>query len=173
MGFGVWGIEVNIQGDKKLRRALSFLPEQLRKKVIKSGVRSAMLPALKMAKQLVPEQSGQLKASLKRFVRVYPSGVVAGFMGPSNKFKIQVTTKGGKKKNIDPSNYAHLVEYGHRMVVGGKLGQGGRIVGFVPPHPFMRDAFDATEQQMKDRFFKWVNRGLQREWRKLIRKAGA
>jgi len=41
--------------------------------------------------------------------------------------------------------HAHLVEFGHRIVTGGKLGKGGRVVGSVPPHPFMRPAYDQTK----------------------------
>jgi len=37
---------------------------------------------------------------------------------------------------------AHFVEFGHRMVVGGKLGSGGRVVGQVPAYPFLRPAAD-------------------------------
>lgn len=47
---------------------------------------------------------------------------------------------------------AYVVEYGHRMVVGGKsklnaagkfVGT-GKVVGDVPPHPFLRPAFESS-----------------------------
>ncbi len=40
------------------------------------------------------------------------------------------------------SKHAHLVEYGHQLVRGGPLGGGGHVVGQVPPHPFIRPAYD-------------------------------
>ena len=186
MGFGVEGMSVNVQGDRQIQAALRKLPDRLRELVIKSGVRSSMLPALNMAKRKVPERTGQLRDSLKRFVRSYPSGVVAGFMGPSNDFKITIKTKGGKTRNIDPSNYAHLVEFGHRIVVGGAVARKGKsnltrnlrlltgkVVGFVPPQPFMRDSFEASKGQMEASFKRIVARGAKREWNKMIKQLSA
>lgn len=48
--------------------------------------------------------------------------------------------------------HAHLVEYGHRQIVGGRAerddrhlkGKAGREVGFVPAHPYLRPAIAAT-----------------------------
>lgn len=40
------------------------------------------------------------------------------------------------------------VEYGHRMVTGGRYNRrGSRQVGNVPPHPFMRPAFEAAAEE--------------------------
>lgn len=39
---------------------------------------------------------------------------------------------------------AWLVEFGHMLVKGGKLGSGGHVVGHVPAHPFLRPGFDES-----------------------------
>jgi len=44
--------------------------------------------------------------------------------------------------------HAHLIEDGHKIVVGGKLGRGGRVVGFVPGKHYFRRGFEKTEQQL-------------------------
>ena len=41
----------------------------------------------------------------------------------------------------------HLVEYGHDLVAGGKKGKGGKVRGWVAPHPFMRPAYEGTKEQ--------------------------
>ena len=38
--------------------------------------------------------------------------------------------------------YGRLVEYGHKIVRGGRLGKGGKVVGHVAAKPFLRPAFD-------------------------------
>jgi HK97 gp10 family phage protein len=52
---------------------------------------------------------------------------------------------------IRPGKYtryaAYLVEYGHKLVVGGKAGKGGTTEGQVPAHPFFRPAFDGSEAE--------------------------
>jgi len=45
---------------------------------------------------------------------------------------------------------AHLVEFGHDMVVGGKKHSGGQKVGRVPPHPYIRPAYEAGIQPAID-----------------------
>ena len=63
---------------------------------------------------------------------------------------------------IGPGKYtkqtAHLVEFGHRNVRGGKSRIGkdgkakgeGQVIGQVPAHPFVRPAFEAAGQQALD-----------------------
>lgn len=71
--------------------------------------------------------------------------------------------------------HAHLVESGHEMVVGRKYettgGAGkrrarrmitaGRVVGRVPPHPFMVPAIQQTKSQVKAVLTKGFSRGLE------------
>jgi Bacteriophage HK97-gp10, putative tail-component len=40
---------------------------------------------------------------------------------------------------------ARWVEYGHKMVTGGRLAKGGSHVGNVPAHPFIRNSFESSE----------------------------
>lgn len=39
--------------------------------------------------------------------------------------------------------HAHLVEFGHRMV-----NENGQVIGDVPPHPFLRRAFEKNKAKM-------------------------
>jgi HK97 gp10 family phage protein len=62
------------------------------------------------------------------------------------------------------ANHAHLVEFGHRQVAGGRLEKGGKIIGSVPPHPFFRPAVDATKNIVQDRAAKGVGRFVDRAY---------
>jgi hypothetical protein len=57
------------------------------------------------------------------------------------------------------------VEYGHRQVTGGKLsrkGSGpGRETGFTPPHPFMRQAFEAAADRAVDVIIETIQEFMQ------------
>lgn len=50
--------------------------------------------------------------------------------------------------------HAHLVEDGHRLVKGGKLGNGGRVIGFVPGQHMMKKTKDEYEEIVPERFEK-------------------
>lgn len=58
--------------------------------------------------------------------------------------------------------HAHLVEYGHRQVAGGRVGKGGRVIGSVPPHPFMRPAVDATKDIVQRKVEVGIRRFVER-----------
>lgn len=70
---------------------------------------------------------------------------------PASENQYQVTALIGPGKRA--GRVAHLVEYGHRMVVGGKSrvlangkvqGNGKVLERDVPAHPFLRPAFEAS-----------------------------
>lgn len=86
--------------------------------------------------------------------------------------------------------HAHLVEFGHRLVKVRRVGKTlrkdrrsgryrerdvivSRVVGHVPPHPFLRPAFDAQREAVVDRFGVEVGRALERTANRLFRQAQA
>jgi HK97 gp10 family phage protein len=84
---------------------------------------------------------GTLRDSIQVVVKKYTDGFIEGFIGPKH----------------GAGRAAHLVEFGHRLVKGGKsriklggIEGGGKVVGFVPAHPFLRPAFDANAQRALD-----------------------
>lgn len=40
--------------------------------------------------------------------------------------------------------HSHLIELGHQVVRGGKLGKGGKVVGHASARPFLRPALEQT-----------------------------
>lgn len=75
---------------------------------------------------------GALKADIGVSVRKAKSGNLYALVGPG-KFTAHI---------------ARFVEYGHRIVRGGRLRKGGKHVGDVPAHPFIRTAYEATRDEV-------------------------
>jgi len=84
-----------------------------------------------------------LKTGIGLRVEPVRDGLVIAFIGP----------KRGTRR------VAHLVEYGHRLIKGGKSyvtaagAQGpGKLIGEVPAHPFLRPAFETSWQRSIEAF---------------------
>ena len=174
-GLGPKGFEAALLGDKELLRALNLLPDRIYRKVVRQMTGRMATPVVKAAKRnLKAVQSdkarGVLVKNLRKKTKTYKAdGAV-------------VTLVGGKWPE---AAHAHLVEFGHRMVVGGtveRLGGGptpvskrtgvrggGRVVGFVPAQPFIRRAFDATKGQAMAIAERALRVGVKREAKKLAK----
>jgi HK97 gp10 family phage protein len=132
--------------------------EALRQVVREGGVSNAVRKASKVMAREMNERAnvlvvhrksstaldpGALKGSIRVSVRKYKNGIVIALIGPKGY----------------PSRVAHLVEYGHRLVKGGKSRVGpkgavgeGKEIGDVPEHPFLRPAYEATAQRVLEAF---------------------
>lgn len=154
---------IELAGDREIQRALSRMNREVHKKVLRASIRSAMAPARKASKAMIPVDSGALRDSMKISIKALPPFVMVGKLWPDKKLVVGFlptdNISSGQKRR--PIKYAHLVEGGHDVV------RGGRVIGHVPPQPFIRDAFEQTKFEQVRRFKKSFLRGAQREWRKL------
>jgi Bacteriophage HK97-gp10, putative tail-component len=153
-----------IQGVLKLMREASI--SQAAKDACRRGAR-VMAAEQKLRAPLLDAKTaestaldpGTLRDSIRVYVRRMGDGVIRAWIGPNMR---------GKKTNV-----AHLVEYGHRLVKGGKSRVGitgaagpGHEIGDVPAHPFLRPAFEASWQAaldaVADEFRHWLMNAGQR-----------
>ena len=182
---------LTLQGDRELLNMLNALPDRVFAKVVKRATNSAMTPVLRDAKKIASsnliKDTGLLAESLGRKQKVYKrSGIVVVIVGPRKGFKRKVERNyfGGEKKMVwaDPLHYAHLVEFGHRLVHGGALVRKdtgrlpagkklGKEVGFVPPRTFIRAALDKNRAEILNRLKRQIGIGTEREATKLLRGA--
>ncbi len=94
-----------------------------------SAIRDATDEALKQMAERVKDRAKQTSAfadhtgNLRRSIRVLEHPHALGY----------IVRAGGTGE----SGHAHLVEFGHAQVT-----KDGRIVGHVPPHPFLRPALE-------------------------------
>lgn len=133
-------------------------PAQIERVLIKT-FRVALNPTIRAARALAPRRTGKLARSIR----------------------VQVRTRGGLQVAIVGTPYAHLVEYGHRQVVGGRVirvgARGirridgvlrgprggrytGRTVGFVRPVPFTRTALAQTMPEIEMAVTQSIDRSL-------------
>jgi HK97 gp10 family phage protein len=124
---------MTLTGDKQLEKALRSLGPRVAKKVLRGAVNAAATPVLKTARAKVSEESGLLKKSLGKKVRLNKrTGTASARVGARN--TIQGEHDG---KPRVPWRYAHLVELGH-------VDENGR---HVPAHPFLRPAADENAEK--------------------------
>jgi HK97 gp10 family phage protein len=148
-------VTCQVVGVDLVMKAMHDLGDRKTKNALRAGFKKAARRFREVARsKLVPGhgyETGLLKKSLDFKVYTSPNGSVGAVIGPGKAFKKGVVKgKRGKlrvmrKKEIaagiketemrTPINYAHLVEYGHKMRSGGT----------VEPRPFLRPAFEATK----------------------------
>lgn len=83
----------------------------------------------------------------------------------SSRFK-QLQLKRGRKIATTlrrATQYAHLIEKGHRNVKGGALNKGGRVVGQVPAHPFLQPALVASGERAISAYQRKIKQGIEQE----------
>ncbi len=134
---------------KDLLARLDGMKRAVRTRVLRKAIGAGTKIILKVAKSLVPKESGLLRKSLGRKVKVYRnSGIAVGIVGPRKGFRQDVTRSKGKWFPVtaisDPIKYAHLVEFGtqpHSLGAGSSLRkkvQHGHMHPGAAAHPFLR-----------------------------------
>ena len=137
-----------------MRPLKGWTSQRVQRKVVRQAVNRALTPTLKAARNAAPEDTGLLRESLAKKTKTYAdTGTIVGIVGPDK--ETQGTDAEGKPRV--PWRYAHLVEDGH-------VAPDGTV---VPPHPFMRPAFDSTEEEMKQVMTERLAAGIEKEAAKL------
>jgi len=92
--------EMDISGDKKLRRALRILPNRVEKKIVKKAVRAGARRMMKQIRtnirKVTERHTGNLRKSTIKRESSYPSGVFCITVGPEHK----------------TAPHQHLIEFG-------------------------------------------------------------
>lgn len=136
--------QIKIVGFKEILKKLESMPKKMAEKLERKALRASLKDLATMVESKAPIDDGELKASIK----------------------VQVKKKRGELVGsvLADSPHAHLVEYGHKLVKGGRLGKGGRVVGFVQPSPtprgFMRASLDEFGEQFVHNAVKAVEEEL-------------
>lgn len=136
---------VRLEGADGLRRALKRMDQDLAGQVLKEAIDDGAEILLHEMRALAPRgKTGNLIASIKRRkARKRRSGHFLAEVGPRGK-------KGA---------HAHLVEFGHRVV------RGGKVVGFARPVPFIRRSVRNVGSRVIARVAEQIRRGVDRAWR--------
>ena len=133
-------IDIQVEGLKDLEKSLLKLGAKLGGKTLRSAVSDTLKPIQKTAKELVAQDSGLLKRSIRRRARISRTGrggrtAVVGAVSAGS---------GGKSKNrkgekVRRAFYAHMIEFGTKRSVA---------------KPFMRPAYDQHKTSIPKNFAK-------------------
>jgi HK97 gp10 family phage protein len=155
-----------ISGLEDLLRRLDQVPLVLAREVARDGLEEAGEIIQQAAENSAPRRSGELSEDIIVSVRV--SGdfrsnrvlVGPGYPGPGFKTRKRGRYAGQQDTTTSPGIYARFVEEGHGMPGyswGSRFGSAkqrrrtGRQVELgshdVPPHPWLKPAFDASKDQ--------------------------
>ena len=67
----------------------------------------------------------------------------------SKGFKVRKSKfKNGGYLALNTAPHAHLIEFGHDLVKGGKKDKGGEVIGFIEGKPFMRPALERQRSKI-------------------------
>jgi HK97 gp10 family phage protein len=118
-------------------QAQEFLAEEVAREHMRECALAGAEVIRAEAATLAPRKTGTLAENIEREVKKQTKSRVDIHIGPG-----------------EEAWYGRLVEDGHAIVVAGKK------VGDVPPHPFMRPAFDAKTDEAYDAFEAELRRRL-------------
>ena len=136
---------VRIDGLENVMAMLAGLRLSTQRKYMRTAVTKAARVVAKAARQFAAKETGALRKSL--WYRVYTSkdktrvGAVVGARRAEKREKVFSRKTGhrtwskyktkfgeslkGAQIGRDPANYAHLIEYGHKIVIGGTTSRNG------------------------------------------------
>ena len=113
-------IGMRLEGTEALMARLRQVPAKLAKKHLKKAMNAVGSKVAKAAKAKAGAfaRTGQLKRSIGKKVKVYPSGTVVAVVGARKGFRVAAEKVRSRGKNkggthyVNPTKYLHLVELG-------------------------------------------------------------
>jgi hypothetical protein len=151
----------DMAGFEQLHTVFKRLPFEIADKVTVAAVRASATPirqAIQANVKAGAHSSGTLGKNIITVVKRYGANAVA-VIGAANKWFPAPKGRKTKTGNINPALYAHLTEAG--TASGGKGSKGVKGIFHT------KRAFDANLEMAKARFMFFLNKGVEREARKL------
>lgn len=162
---GIQGL--TLVGVRPLVRALHLLGPRVERRVLGNALRAAMRPITTATKQNARARTGKESAKAQKWRKAFASAGMARYRLYDTVKQVS-RTYAGKKMVVAGTvygedyafkgNVGHLVERGHKKVIFGR-----RTGGRVPPHPFMKPAWDANVGRAQAILNAKVASGLARE----------
>lgn len=143
-------ITVSVEGLEQVDQQLARIGVEVRGKALTTAIRRAANRGKRSAIEAAPRgwqpegEFPRLDVSIKTKI-VERTDRITAIIGPDSK-----------------ARHGHLVEYGHRMVVGGKLNAGGRVVGFVEARPWFRPSRDRVAPEVEKIFLEALRKAVDR-----------
>jgi HK97 gp10 family phage protein len=135
-------IEIHMQD---MLKELQKLPGKVQKRVVNGAVRASAKPIIQEARNLAPVQTGNLRKSIGVTKRRQKGTIVEYDVSPRER---------GKYNGF----YGLFVEFGHPI-----KDKKGKVVGHAAPHPFLRPAFEAKNEESIEAFKKYMRQRFDKE----------
>ena len=175
-------VSITVFGEAELIRALNKLEDKVRKKITRKVLYKASTPILQAARKNLRGHTvtGNLRKSLGRRSKTYPSGVSVVVIGP------RIRRASGKQKALK-GQHGYIVEFGtgprFRKRMGGMFarrvqgsmaevediwqkyfsGEGRYPTGTMPAIPFLRPAYMSKRTTARHMIFKQLRAELYKE----------
>lgn len=130
-------VRMKVEGGDKLARKLQMIAEETARNHMRECALAGAEVIRVETERLAPRDTGTLAGDIQKEVK------------KQTKSRVEVKVGPGKK-----GWYGHLVEDGHVIATGERKGK------MVPPHPFMRPAFDAKIEEAQATFEDELRRRL-------------
>lgn len=177
---------VAFRGFDEIHALLREMPAAVRADIMEGALVKASRPIQRAMVSMAPRRTGALKKSIAiKGLSNKAKGEAAALIGPDRNYYAsgRRVKKGEDRRGADkPSNYAHLVEFGHYSGVSserfGGFSKGTSLRkktatarSFIRPQPFMRPGFSAGLPQAEAILEREVTASIERVRARMI-KAG-
>jgi HK97 gp10 family phage protein len=137
-------IDITVKIDiEDVKRALRELPREIAQKAVRGALMDGAEVVRAAARAMAPKRG------------FWPPKRAKGRAVPPGRLRKAIVKRWQPRPRIGDAAasvaigrgafYWHMVEFGHRIVIGRRGRR--RVVGTVPPHPFLRPAFAAKGQE--------------------------
>jgi HK97 gp10 family phage protein len=151
---------------QKLEKNLNTLKTRIARGAMRDALKKASKPMLDEAKRGgdFSDRTGTLRKSLKvKMSTNTKTNDVFATIGPDKNVKSTTTDEfTGETIEVKPVKYAHLVEFGHRLVSAA-----GKAYGRIKAYPFMRKAFDSQSENVIKIYRQELGNSIEKIARKL------
>ncbi len=142
-------MRIRCTGGEEIQRRLQMLPREIAGEPMREAA---------MAGAEVIRQEAVKNAQAHRRTGTLAGDIHAEIAKESIGERVVVHIGPGKK-----GWYGRLLEFGHAIVRGRRKAE-KRVIGQVPPHPWLRPALDAKKEEAKHAMAEELERRLERIW---------
>lgn len=139
-------VVLGIDGIAEMRRKLKKMGDRTQRKFVRRALTAGTTPIVRDIRKNTPKETGNLKASIGRRMKSYPSGIIVAVLGAR-------WPKGA---------HGHLLEFGTTQRPHPITGTSG----IMPARPFMRPAVDRNRSKFARLFGGKLGAEIEREARR-------
>lgn len=155
------GMEIVFEGMAEFNNSMADLAINVPEKICRTAMRAAGRVV-----QAAVTESAPVRVDLPSGTALPPGALKADI-----ELHVVKERDGSISAYIEPGRYTRragiLAEYGHELVAGGRKEKGGQTIGQVPPRPWFRPAYEASEGEALTAAEETLGTEIEKEARRL------